>query len=285
MTQSPPSSAPGLAEQPTDLYCPQCEYNLRGIDSPRCPECGIGIDYETLRKVCTLTPQSLGKVLVPNAKNAWQVHWGLCALAWFHPRKLAERMPYRHVSLEAHYFNLINKLSSILTIVVMSAIIDPDSDSNAWLAIGFAGLILFCSYACEMSIALVLRGLVKPRGRPDAPAYHFWRGIQHVMSCHLIVSTVFGIVGYLYTPVLFDWLERMDMQGAHCDWIGIATYFLFYGLPVLYWWMVINRTIIVRGAGYCSLAIVAIPVTIFFVTFSTYLMTLFAILAWSGWLL
>lgn len=25
----------------TDVQCPRCQYNLRGIDSPRCPECGL----------------------------------------------------------------------------------------------------------------------------------------------------------------------------------------------------------------------------------------------------
>src|SRR4051812_12709994 len=27
-----------------DLHCPQCGYNLRGIDSDVCPECGLAID-------------------------------------------------------------------------------------------------------------------------------------------------------------------------------------------------------------------------------------------------
>jgi hypothetical protein len=31
-----------------DLHCPECAYNLRGIDSPRCPECGTVIDRAAL---------------------------------------------------------------------------------------------------------------------------------------------------------------------------------------------------------------------------------------------
>src|SRR3954451_13793021 len=27
-----------------DLHCPQCGYNLRGIDSDMCPECGLAVD-------------------------------------------------------------------------------------------------------------------------------------------------------------------------------------------------------------------------------------------------
>lgn len=31
-----------------DLFCPECHYNLRGIDSERCPECGVTIDRAAL---------------------------------------------------------------------------------------------------------------------------------------------------------------------------------------------------------------------------------------------
>ncbi len=30
-----------------DVFCPQCEYNLRGLDQPRCPECGLAIRFPT----------------------------------------------------------------------------------------------------------------------------------------------------------------------------------------------------------------------------------------------
>lgn len=33
-----------------DLFCPSCNYNLRGIDSERCPECGEKLDYVKLTR-------------------------------------------------------------------------------------------------------------------------------------------------------------------------------------------------------------------------------------------
>jgi len=32
-----------------DIFCPQCGYNLRGVESDRCPECGREFDRATLR--------------------------------------------------------------------------------------------------------------------------------------------------------------------------------------------------------------------------------------------
>ena len=42
-----PSDAPPTAEHlpiPSDLFCQQCGYNLRGLTSDRCPECGRSLD-------------------------------------------------------------------------------------------------------------------------------------------------------------------------------------------------------------------------------------------------
>ena len=33
------------------FICPQCEYDLHGIPSERCPECGFGFDLEALRSI------------------------------------------------------------------------------------------------------------------------------------------------------------------------------------------------------------------------------------------
>jgi len=37
----------------TDLHCPLCEYNLRGLTEPRCPECGHAFDWNELREATT----------------------------------------------------------------------------------------------------------------------------------------------------------------------------------------------------------------------------------------
>jgi hypothetical protein len=44
---TPPSSPP--APQSEDVHCPMCEYNLRGLSEPRCPECGFRFEWAELR--------------------------------------------------------------------------------------------------------------------------------------------------------------------------------------------------------------------------------------------
>src|SRR5438067_674590 len=34
---------------PPDVHCPLCDYNLRGLAEPRCPECGAKFDWDELR--------------------------------------------------------------------------------------------------------------------------------------------------------------------------------------------------------------------------------------------
>jgi hypothetical protein len=40
-----------LATGDSGLHCPKCEYNLTGIESERCPECGTTINWDAVRLV------------------------------------------------------------------------------------------------------------------------------------------------------------------------------------------------------------------------------------------
>lgn len=45
-----------LAEH--DLQCPGCGYSLRGLETPRCPECGLGIRFPTADAVADEASES-----------------------------------------------------------------------------------------------------------------------------------------------------------------------------------------------------------------------------------
>jgi hypothetical protein len=41
-------ASPDWARQTDDVSCPMCEYNLRGLAEPRCPECGYRFAWKDL---------------------------------------------------------------------------------------------------------------------------------------------------------------------------------------------------------------------------------------------
>jgi hypothetical protein len=68
-----------------ELYCPACGYDLRQIDSARCPECGLEIDRS-----------KLGESIIPwvHRKKLGEVRafFRTCALVSLHPQRLAREM-------------------------------------------------------------------------------------------------------------------------------------------------------------------------------------------------
>lgn len=45
---APPQTSPGAPGGRDDLRCPLCEYDLRGLTEPRCPECGYRFNWSDL---------------------------------------------------------------------------------------------------------------------------------------------------------------------------------------------------------------------------------------------
>jgi hypothetical protein len=68
-----------------ELYCPACGYDLRQIESARCPECGLEIDRS-----------KLGESIIPwvHRKTLGEVRafFRTCALVSLHPERLAREM-------------------------------------------------------------------------------------------------------------------------------------------------------------------------------------------------
>lgn len=71
-TEAPPAGSPDWATLHEDVRCPLCDYDLRGLTEPRCPECGYRFDLQFDRPIATAASAQLIVLLV-----AWVYLYGL----------------------------------------------------------------------------------------------------------------------------------------------------------------------------------------------------------------
>src|SRR5213075_324796 len=73
----PADSPPDWSAVTEELRCPLCEYNLRGLTQPRCPECGYSFTWdEILDKTRRLHPYLFEHHPERNLGSFWQTVWG-----------------------------------------------------------------------------------------------------------------------------------------------------------------------------------------------------------------
>jgi hypothetical protein len=62
-----------------ELCCPLCEYNLRGLDQPRCPECGFSFSWsELIRGLSEQHPYLFEHQTQRNIWSFWKTYWNDC---------------------------------------------------------------------------------------------------------------------------------------------------------------------------------------------------------------
>jgi hypothetical protein len=69
----------------SERLCQNCGYNLRGLESTRCPECGQAFDPHRVppARIPWLQRKALGR---------WRAYWQTVGLAMFHPLKLGNEL-------------------------------------------------------------------------------------------------------------------------------------------------------------------------------------------------
>jgi hypothetical protein len=125
-----------------DLFCPGCGYNLRGIESERCPECGLIADRQSLSKWVLPWP---GRAWI----GRWRAFWRTVNLVTFRPSALAVEMTRPTQFFDAILFRRI-VVSSLLipagitaTAIYFSFIVRPYGDMrDLWIATDWLGSIL-----------------------------------------------------------------------------------------------------------------------------------------------
>ncbi len=95
-----------------ELYCPGCGYDLRGIDSERCPECGQTIDRSTL-----------GRSIIPWVQRArlgtCRAFWRTVWMATSDPRQFGKEMSCPARLSDARKFRWMVVAHMVLALVVL----------------------------------------------------------------------------------------------------------------------------------------------------------------------
>jgi len=158
-----------------DLFCPVCEYSLRGLPEPRCPECGEVVTDEQLADLDRP---------VPRPAMPWDRHAGIGTYlkTWWlvatSPGRAARGFPAVPIAENARRYARVSTFAAILTFVVCNLRlfwIRPESLLPALF--GFTLGSIFAYEACESLAAELLSNVARPSRVREATAYWYWQGL------------------------------------------------------------------------------------------------------------
>jgi hypothetical protein len=106
-------SLPAQSTVDADLFCPHCAYNLRGVQSVNCPECGRPFDRAALASVRLpwAQRQRIGRV---------RAYWRTVFYALFRPFALAAEMEAGPLLRDARRFWIITVLHAWTPFVILT---------------------------------------------------------------------------------------------------------------------------------------------------------------------
>ncbi|GJM24839.1 MAG: hypothetical protein DHS20C16_12540 [Phycisphaerae bacterium] len=160
------------------LQCLSCEYNLTGIDSECCPECGSVLDREEIRRIASLRNDQPG--------SHWERYHGLhkpvgflitALRAAFLPWRFAQDIPSRPNLKPAIWFALVCVAISIVTGQICDK---PDVEGYVtW----YAGVV------CHILLQTVFLGLLLP---PSGlrHGFRFWLAMSLYTSYPLMTEAI-----------------------------------------------------------------------------------------------
>jgi hypothetical protein len=100
------------------LFCPNCDYDLRGITSDRCPECGTRINRAVLRSEAASRIPWVHR----GELGVCRAYWHTLVFATFDPRRLAKEVVHPLNLDSARRFRFWTFVLAILPTVIMSGL-------------------------------------------------------------------------------------------------------------------------------------------------------------------
>lgn len=239
--------------------CEGCDYDLTGLTSQYCPECGRHFDLGLMIR----GPSPLERPATPWDRDAgfegFIETWGLAA---FSPKRLATNFPARHSAIKAIIYSSICLALATASLLVLVFVCVPaasvDSMSLAYSLATCLGLLT----GLYLALSRVPHGLAKRCPPLYAPwSYHFWRGLILYSSGFLLV--VAAAAGLLTIAIWGDYTNSPAGQARltvsadgrlialPAPSAGLQEWFLYLSIgalvaALLWWWIVTGMMARVR---------------------------------------
>ena len=107
------SDIPAVVDDSVERFCPSCGYNLRGIGSDRCPECGTAVDRSTL--ATSVIPWTHRRTL-----GLVSAYLRTVKLSILHPAKLAKEIGRPASFADAILFRRVTTGLATASIIALS---------------------------------------------------------------------------------------------------------------------------------------------------------------------
>jgi hypothetical protein len=207
-----------MLDTANDRLCQTCGYNLRGLTTNRCPECGEFFD-----------PKQLAEARIPWLRRAaigkWRAYWHTVAMAMFHPLKLGEEVweAPRVDPIAAAKFRLIVVSETIACYVLASIALfclsyHPISRSEAieFLLVDFQAT---CTLGFFLFVATDI-GHVAWTGMVTSDDNLWRRTLCHYSCAPLAVSPVVALIAMLVQQIghSSDFVIALALLGMLAWW-------------------------------------------------------------------
>lgn len=233
------------------LRCLRCEYNLTGLASDRCPECGTTIDWAVVRS----DNDSRRKGTPAHHARGWgkvPATLQTILMMLFVPWRFAARLR----ADERFGPSLVTAVVSYLTFLVVQTVIDrglPGAKDVLQMALTVATVILAQSL-CLAALAGA-NGFPAARGRSRL---RFWLIVSLYATCFVAAWPLTG-----EPPVLSSWNDAnfywpFDQRpGFFSSGPNLGVTIMVY-----WWWLILAVVLIVRARSrwHAAFGIVALPV-------------------------
>ncbi|MCH9034411.1 MAG: hypothetical protein IID42_07895 [Planctomycetes bacterium] len=207
----------------TDILCPSCSYNLRGLTSNRCPECGLALD--AVRDHTSQIPW------VHRKKIGWyRAYWKTVWFVTTRRRQMSTETAMPVSYRDAQKFRWLTVLHAYLPILAATAVLYTQAPAS-WTAPGssFPGLM-------ATRPALALPGFMATRPAWLALAFlEIWPVALVHLGILLWLAAATGVASYFFHPRDLP-VHLQNRAVALSYYANAALAFTF--VPLLLGWMI-----------------------------------------------